>query len=235
MDVALQKSDVVPQLWNAYEKTKEYKEGMRSAIPKHHAIVENQEREGLKDIYQQQIKILSESSLARSALEKRTVKEWLDEWKEMHHFLFRHILKECGDWRQIPVRFGDPADEELYRIPSHIDVPREMNILAYTMPEYLNARSKDRGSKYQALAQMHYQFVRVHPFVDGNGRISRAITDQVARYFGFPSAMAGYPRSDSKRRLAYHKAIRACVDEPECQRLSLWIGGYIDEQLDKLA
>ena len=153
----------------------------------------------------------------------------------MHHLLFRHILKKCGDWRQIPVRFGDPAADELYRIPAHIDVPREVNTLAYSMSECLDARSLDRGGRYQALAHIHYQFIRIHPFADGNGRIPRAITDQVAIYFGFPPAMAGYPRNNSKRRKAYHKAIRECTTDPEYELLSLWIGGYIDEQLDKLA
>jgi len=236
MDVALLQDDVIPQLWNAYIKTEEYRhKEMRRAIPRHHLLVENQEREGLRDIYQRQIRTLQVYRTARLELKERTVGQWLDEWKEMHRLLFRHILRECGDWRKISVRFGDPADEEQYRIPAPLDVPREMDELAHQMPEYLSGRALNRDGKYHVLAQLHFQFVRIHPFSDGNGRIARAITDQVAIYFGLPVAVAGYPRHNPKRRESYHSAIRACIIDPGCEQLSLWIGGYINEQLKRLA
>jgi fido (protein-threonine AMPylation protein) len=31
------------------------------------------------------------------------------------------------------------------------------------------------------LAELHHRFLRIHPFMDANGRLARSITDQAAR------------------------------------------------------
>ena len=96
-----------------------------------------------------------------------------------------------------------------------------------------NYHSIDDQSR--VLARIHYTFIRIHPFTDGNGRIARAITDQLAIYFGLPPAMSGYPRLDTKRRENYHKAIRACIADPEYSDLAAWIKGYIEMRLSDIA
>ncbi|EKD94588.1 MAG: hypothetical protein ACD_26C00030G0001, partial [uncultured bacterium] len=129
-----------------------------------------------------------------------------------------------------------PGDEDLYRIPIYKVVPSELMKLAYNINNtYLKDISDTDNKKLYVLAKIHYEFIRIHPFSDGNGRIARAITDQMAVYFDFPVAMAGYPRLDDKRRLNYHKAIRSCIEDPECTDLANWIKGYIDERLKTLA
>lgn len=235
MDIPLSQEDAVTPFWLAYKKTPEYKRGLIKAIPAHHPLVEKQEREGLQSIYTQFIKSLSSTQNAKAELKSRSVGTWLNEWKNMQKMLFMHILKDCGNWRKKDVRFGSPGDEEVYHIPSHRDVPREMTALANTVCQLVNKDLLANEDKYRDLAQVHYQFIRIHPFVDGNGRIARVLTDQLAIFFGLPPAMAGYPRHDDKRRLHYHKAIRACVDDPSCGDLALWIAGYIEEQLKLLA
>lgn len=235
MDVVLYPEDITASLWSAYRKTKEYKCGQNKAIPPHHELVENQEKEGLKAIINSFIKRLNSNTIERNQIKDKSIGEWLLQWKEMHTMLFKHILKRCGDWRDIDVRFGSPGDENLYHIPTFVDVPRETNFLANYIKQELSHDFTSDMDKFLFLAQVHYQFIRIHPFADGNGRIARAIIDQLAIHFGFPPAIAGYPRHDQKRRELYHRAIRSCVEDPTCSDLSTWIRSYIDRQLESLA
>src|SRR5688572_8472879 len=117
MDEALAKAEVVPQLWAAYKKTGEYKAGQTKAIPAHHPLIEKQERAGLLRIYLHFVRNLESTINANEQLRDRTTGDWMREWKEMHNLLFKTILKIRGDWRRKAVRFGNPGDEELYKIP----------------------------------------------------------------------------------------------------------------------
>lgn len=235
MDVPLGKEQVIPQLWAAYKKTSEYRRGMTKAIPARHRLVEDQERIGLRSIYQKFVHILASDKPVREVLRGRKPFEWLQEWKNMHDLLFEHVLKERGIWRQLNVRFGEVGDEDLYRIPLHQMISSVVGPFAERVVDYISIDNPTEEEKYRILARVHYEFVRIHPFADGNGRIARAITDQLSLYFGFPPAMGGYPRHDPKNRKAYHKAIRSCVDEPDCAQLSMWIKSYVDRQLQQLA
>lgn len=234
MDIALAQEDVVKELWQAYKKIKDYKDSP-AAISPHHPVVENQERRGLETIILSFIRKLQTDRNIIDDFTNRTIGEWLEEWKTMHKMLFQTILCECGNWRTNEVRFGDWGDEELYRIPDRYHVVKELSALASTMSDLISQEYNNNEERYRALAYVHYQFVRIHPFLDGNGRIARVITDQLSVFLGLPPAMGGYPRHDVKRRESYHKAIRACVDDPTCTQLSQWIGGYISEQLNTLA
>lgn len=235
MDVALTKDDVIPQRWREYEKTPEFKQGQRYAIPAHDKRIENQERLGLKHIYSHFINELVSSRNIRSEFIKRTPADWLLEWKQMHTWLFKNILRECGEWRKKDIRFGDPGDEELHQIPSYQLVSYEVGVLASQLCDLLQRKHNTIDERLRTLAIVHYKFIRVHPFPDGNGRIARALTDQLANFFGFPMAMGGYPRHNPGRRKDYHQAIRACAFDPDCNELSVWIRSYIERQIEDLA
>ncbi len=235
MDQALTREQVDHYLWTSYTKTIEYKKGMLAAIPANHRLVETQERLDLKSIYQKFIGILSGATSFRDSLKNRNPTDWLCEWKEMHKLLFEHVLVDRGVWRRVDVRFGDVGDEELYKIPKFQLVPQKIANLAERVTSLISIESLTTKEKYEVLAQIHYEFIRIHPFSDGNGRIARAVTDQLSIYFGFPPAMGGYPRHDPKNRKAYHKAIYSCINDPSCELLSQWIGSYIEKQLQTLA
>lgn len=235
MDIALVQDSVIKTLWLAYKKTSDYKSGSDKAIPAHHLLVEEQEKLGLKSIYKLFIEELSSTKNAGLELKNKNVGSWLSEWKKMHETLFRHILKDCGHIRKEDIRFGSPGDEDLYHIPLHLNVPREMSSFATTINSLIAENHSTNEGKYRVLAQIHYQFIRIHPFADGNGRIARALTDQLAIYFGFPPAIAGYPRHDKEARKHYHKAIKSCIEDRSCNELAYWISGYIEEQLKLIA
>ena len=53
-------------------------------------------------------------------------------------------------------------------------------------------------------ARLHYQFEKVHPFGDGNGRIGRLITNHILWHAGFPILII-----ESKKRQAYYRALQS--------------------------
>ena len=85
------------------------------------------------------------------------------------------------------------------------------------------------------LARVHYEFIRVHPFNDGNGRIARAIVDQLSVCLGYVPVLAGYPRTDEDVKSKYHKAIRNCIGDGNRKSLSEWIFAQMEEKLKNIA
>ena len=236
MDISLAQNEVLSNLWAAYKKSPEFNRGQTFAIPAHHVLIEKREELGLLMIVRRFRNSLKDTHNYNIKLGHRTVGDWISEWKNMHTTLFQYVLVKKGEFRDINVRFGDAGEEELYKIPIYQLVPKEMNMLAYNIGERLNTKVEHSiESICRVLAYVHYQFIRIHPFSDGNGRIGRILTDQLAMYYGLPPALAGYPRHNPEKRLQYHNAIKTCVYDPDCTDLANWIRGFIQQQIDSLA
>jgi len=228
----LSKDEVCTELWLEYTKTPEYFNGEKKAISELHPLVRNKEEEGLKKVYNDFVDILENDRNAFDVLKNRAIGEWMKEWKMMHKNLFGRILKKCGDFRKHKVRFGDVLDEDYYKIPDPILITSELAGLVEKLIRPLDKKiiDADLDEKCLILAKIHYQFIRIHPFADGNGRIARVLTDQMSICFNLTAAMGGYPRHNTVERKKYHEAIRACAfDDPECKKLANWIKGYIEK------
>ena len=235
MDISLSQGEVVKQLWNQYKRTPDYKKFPKGILP-HNIIVEDREQDGLRIVVTYFLtKKLQDHRNYNKDLRGRNVSEWLKEWKEMHGVLFENVLRDCGDFRKKDVTFGDPNDHDRYKIPHHQFVVKEISELGDYIKEGVNRKVEGLEDVFRFLAKVHYKFIRIHPFMDGNGRISRVLTDQLSTYYGLPPATAGYPRHNPKRRENYHISIRDCIEDSECVSLSEWIKTYVLEQLDKLA
>lgn len=235
MEFAIPKDEVVRALWGEYKKTKEYKSGQSEAIPANFPLVINREKDGSRSIVKDFVENLDRSGNKKEEFISRNLGEWHKEWKRMHAVLFSRILINTGEFRAKPVRFGSPGDEERYRIPPPEKVSFEMSIIAKNISDGLKVDYKDLAEKCSFLAKIHYEFIRVHPFPDGNGRIARALTDQLAIVLGMPPAVAGYPRHDNKARKYYHHAIESCIEDPSCTGLADWIRGFIETQVRTIA
>jgi fido (protein-threonine AMPylation protein) len=229
MDEALSRDDVVVNLWNSYTKTPDYKCGLTEGIPPNNKLVEKQERLGLERVYDHLVK-----KSAIHNLKDRAINDWLKEWKEMHNLLFAFVLKKRGDWRKKDLRIGDPYDN-LLALPPWQDVPRRISEFAHRLNELLSFEYKTNKEKYLVLAEIHYKFVMIHPFDDGNGRIARALTDQISLYLGLTTAMVGYPKHNKKKQSLYHRAINRSAKFKNVVPMSQWIESYIEKQLSQLA
>ncbi|OGJ20840.1 MAG: hypothetical protein A3A82_00425 [Candidatus Pacebacteria bacterium RIFCSPLOWO2_01_FULL_47_12] len=221
----LSADDVVSNLWQEYTKTKEYVHlGFRLGIPKLHKCVIRREEEGLEIIRSRLENELNNTQvLYLEKLQNRNPSEWVREWSEWHKQLFLRVLKVRGRYREQDVRFGEVGDEELHGIPPHQLVGQKLAELALQISELLGIKNSSGNGAIKLMAKIHYGFIKVHPFPDGNGRIGRVIVDQISLAHGYPTIMGGYPRASLEQRKIYHEAIKECAINPECDKLCKWI------------
>ena len=77
-------------------------------------------------------------------------------------------------------------------------------------------------------AWIHAEFVKIHPFTDGNGRTSRLIMNYQLMAEGFP------PVSIAKEdRLEYFKALEAYAAEGNRQPFADLVAGLVDRQMER--
>jgi Fic family protein len=84
------------------------------------------------------------------------------------------------------------------QLPNHVRT-KDGSIFYFATPEETPAKMKDlmdwfrkNDSKEHPLitaAAYHYQFVRIHPFDDGNGRMARILMNFILMMHGFPPAI----------------------------------------------
>lgn len=72
---------------------------------------------------------------------------------------------------------------EMFHYASPEETPAKM---AELMEWYRKAESKKKFHPLQLAAKIHYDFVRIHPFDDSNGRTSRLLMNYVLLRHGFP-------------------------------------------------
>ncbi|MGQ0643787.1 MAG: Fic family protein [Gemmatimonadaceae bacterium] len=100
--------------------------------------------------------------------------------KQLHRILLRHSAKDerhRGDYKKLPndvVRKRDGIIVEvLFRTATPFDTPRMMAELV----EFTNAALKDLSlHPLVVIARFVVDFLAIHPFQDGNGRLARALT-----------------------------------------------------------
>jgi Fic family protein len=124
----------------------------------------------------------------------------------------------------------DPMNVEsgaLGREKIHYHAP-EAELVPAEMGKFLNwFNSADTPKDYVKSAVAHFWFVSIHPFDDGNGRISRAIADMalsqadnsILRYFSIS-------RQINREKRKYNDILERC-QKGGCD-ITVWIDWYLD-------
>jgi Fic family protein len=129
-----------------------------------------------------------------------------------------------GNYREIQVYVGNRITGEVTFMPPP---PQEVPVLMGGLIEWLNSDDSCGLSPVIVAGIAHYEFVRIHPFVDGNGRTARALATlilhlkefDIKRFF----ALDDYYDGD---RMAYYAALRS-VDQNTLD-LTGWIEYFTD-------
>lgn len=105
-------------------------------------------------------------------------------------------LIEIGNYKKYPnsVRL---ENGEIFEYASVIDTPMLMGDLMRWLRE-----AEQNGNMHPAelAARLHYKFVRIHPFDDGNGRISRLVMNYILLKHGLPPVII---KSADKRQYLF--------------------------------
>ena len=145
----------------------------------------------------------------------------------MHRDITKETLNSFeheGNYREIQVYVGNRITGEVTFMPPP---PRDVPMLMGELIEWLNSDDSCDLSPVLVAGILHYEFVRIHPFVDGNGRTARALATlilhlrefDIKRFF----ALDDYYDSD---RMAYYAALRY-VDQKTLD-LTWWMEYFTD-------
>ncbi|MBA7530943.1 hypothetical protein ES705_23154 [subsurface metagenome] len=140
----------------------------------------------------------------------------------IHRIVTKNTLDnpaDSGVYRDLYVVVGNRFTGEIFfRPPQNLEVPGLVkNLLEWTNSE----ESKEIDPVIEA-GVVHYEFVRIHPFVDGNGRTARVLAALVLYLRGFDTnqffCLDDYYDSDSP---AYYKALQSV--KPDTLDLTNWL------------
>ena len=143
-------------------------------------------------------------------IHKINTKGILDTWKS-------------GHYRKVSVAVVDGYGHIVFQPPKTKDVPKLMS----EFTGWLN--NKETTGIYPVLEAgiAHYEFVRIHPFVDGNGRTARALATLILYLRGFDTkrffALDDYYNEDKSR---YYAALQTV--DPKTVDITKWLEYFIE-------
>ncbi|PIS15932.1 hypothetical protein COT62_01055 [Candidatus Roizmanbacteria bacterium CG09_land_8_20_14_0_10_41_9] len=104
--------------------------------------------------------------------------------KKFHRIITNKILvpDQVGEYRskQVVIR-NSQTGEVTFRPPPPIEIPFLMREFLY----WLNRDDKDQIHSVLKAGIAHHELVRIHPFIDGNGRIARVVVTLILLLGGY--------------------------------------------------
>ena len=137
----------------------------------------------------------------------------------MHQVFYGHLPAECrwtatksgsqqvaiipGAWRDRPVVVGEHIPPEVVRLPE---------FLARFTEAYRDC-TKPNPTSIARIAASHHRFAWIHPFVDGNGRVARLLTDALVERSGLGADGLWCVGRGFARSLARYRSLLAGADQ----------------------
>ncbi len=142
--------------------------------------------------------------------------------KDLHKLAVEGLVaeEERGNYRKVSVVLRDVlTGEVVHRPPNAVEVP----YLMADFFEWLNsATAKDLHSVIKA-GVTHYAIVNIHPFTEGNGRVSRAMATLILRLEGYDiRKLFSLEEHYDKNVAAYYYAIKTADQNPD-HDLTNWL------------
>lgn len=147
--------------------------------------------------------------------------------KESYFSLAKNLL---GQIVQKKIKIG-----EYKTTPNHVETPTG-EIFYYTEPDDVIPQMDDLLQWYEKekeethplilAATFHYRFVKIHPFDDGNGRMSRILMNLILMRGGYPPAII-----KMEKRSEYLAALSE-ADAGELEKFILFVGESLLESID---
>lgn len=120
--------------------------------------------------------------------------------KIMHKLWLGEIYEWAGLYRQVNLSKGDFTFAAASQIPMLMSEFEKVTLRKHTPCNF-----KTQKRIIQALAEVHVEFVLIHPFREGNGRIARILSTVMASQAGLPIINFAY--ITGRKRKHYFAAI----------------------------
>jgi len=113
--------------------------------------------------------------------------------QEIHEAVMAGILEEAGRYRTKNVR-----------ITGTTKTPPDWTRVVGLMDNLIKETAESKKHPVETAALLHYRFVEIHPFIDGNGRVARLITNLYLVARGYPPIVL-----KKEDRMKYYRVLRA--------------------------
>ncbi len=150
----------------------------------------------------------------------------IDDLKEIHGIMTKYLVNESGCFRsgEEGVFSGDKC---IFMAPPARMVPQLMEDLFSWMND-----SKDKVHPLILSAVFHYEFVFIHPFSDGNGRMARLWHTSLLSKWNPVFEYIPLENQIEKFQQQYYDAIASCHKEGKSTTFVIFMLEKIDEVLD---
>ncbi|HSW89615.1 MAG TPA: Fic family protein [Patescibacteria group bacterium] len=173
----------------------------------------------------------------QEVLNYRNVMNWIDEWggyntrkieysehllKTLHTLTTKNILppEQVGQYRTQQVVIRSATDGQVvFRPPIHLEIPTYIQNLML----WLNDPQAQEIHPVLRAGMAHYELVRIHPFIEGNGRTARAFSLLVLYAEGYDvKKLFSIEEYFDKDIDGYYKAILS-VQQSETTDMTYWL------------
>ncbi len=138
--------------------------------------------------------------------------------KKIHRIVMKGVITSAGEYRDYDLEVREAG----FTPPPFYEISENMKEFI----DMLNNNS-DELHPIEFAAQVHYDFVWIHPFEDGNGRMARLLLNLVLVKSGYPFAVI---QSVDKKR--YLKTPRQMDLEREFEPFLIYIARCVEQTLD---
>ncbi|MDP1722223.1 MAG: Fic family protein [Candidatus Gottesmanbacteria bacterium] len=146
--------------------------------------------------------------------------------KHIHELTTHRLLpdEQVGEYRKTQVVVKNSATGEItFRPPPAIEVP----FLLRSFLEWLNGTTDDQVHTALKAGITHYEAVRIHPFLDGNGRVARATATLVLFKEGYDiKRFFALEEYYDREPMAYYEALQSVGKAGG--NLNVWLEYFIE-------
>ncbi|MDP4270707.1 MAG: Fic family protein [Bacteroidota bacterium] len=172
-------------------------------------------REHLEAInHAQAVEFIKDIACADIEITERTI-------KEIHAVILHGIQKEqAGKYRNVPVMIV--GSRHIPPQPYLIDIQMEAFITEY------NRMRTEQIHPVIIAAYLHDELVKIHPFVDGNGRTSRLLMNLYLLSHGYTITIL---KGDNETKLAYYEALELSHTQGDPEPFYLLVANAVKNSL----
>lgn len=134
--------------------------------------------------------------------------------QQIHVVVTAGILEEAGKYRSTNVR-----------ITGAVKTPPDWSKIVKLMDGLVEKISENKTHPIETAAYLHHRFVQIHPFIDGNGRVARLLTNLYLIALGYPPIVL-----KTEERGKYYKFLRA-AESGNLLTFANFIAKAVDESL----
>ena len=134
--------------------------------------------------------------------------------QKIHEFVTKGVLKNPGQYRTENVRITGAK----IRPPSYHKIVKLID-------EYIQNIEKLKLQTIKKASFIHHEFVRIHPFIDGNGRVARLLTNFYLMKKGYPPIVI--QKEDRKK---YYRSLNK-ADQGDLSEFAMFIARSVNESI----